>query len=77
MVRSMLLRGFDRECVDKIDLYMQKACIVVAEPGVSSDPRDVLALELQQELADSPHIWGGGVWTESVLPSRLGEGLIS
>ena len=25
MVRSMLLRGFDRECVDKIDLYMQKA----------------------------------------------------
>ena len=75
MVRSMLLRGFDRECVDKIDLYMQKACIVVAEPGVSSDPRDVLALELQQELADSPHIWG--VWTESVLPSRLGEGLIS
>ncbi|CAE7036234.1 SEP1 [Symbiodinium sp. CCMP2592] len=24
MVRSMLLRGFDRECVDKIDLYMQK-----------------------------------------------------
>merc|ERR1712137_925216 len=24
MVRSMLLRGFDRECVDKIDTYMQK-----------------------------------------------------
>eukprot|EP00913_Durusdinium_trenchii_P018464 g17346.t1 len=24
MVRSMLLRGFDRECVDKIDAYMQK-----------------------------------------------------
>ena len=24
MVRSMLLRGFDRQCVDKIDAYMQK-----------------------------------------------------
>eukprot|EP00931_Biecheleriopsis_adriatica_P004847 TRINITY_DN106453_c0_g1_i1.p1 TRINITY_DN106453_c0_g1~~TRINITY_DN106453_c0_g1_i1.p1 ORF type:complete len:637 (+),score=179.64 TRINITY_DN106453_c0_g1_i1:29-1939(+) len=24
MVRSMLLRGFDRECVDKIDAYMEK-----------------------------------------------------
>lgn len=29
MVRSMLLRGFDRECVDKIDAYMQKVSLVV------------------------------------------------
>lgn len=34
MVRSMLLRGFDRECVDKIDAYMQKAGVSSATPDV-------------------------------------------
>ena len=29
MVRSMLLRGFDRECVDKIDNYMATSIITI------------------------------------------------
>ena len=41
MVRSMLLRGFDRECVDKIDLYMQKACGFFVDPGVCADGCDL------------------------------------